>query len=276
MSRGGDWSALAEALRGLPGAVVAFSGGVDSTVLLAACAELLGPGRVLAVIADSPSLARAELAEARAAAAALGVPLQELCTDELADPRYRANAGDRCFWCKEALFVAAAPLAAERGWPLLYGENADDDPADRAGSRSARDRGVRAPLREAGWGKAAVRDWARARGLAAADKPAMPCLSSRIPVGTPVTRAALRRVEAFEGALRGRGYRELRGRDLPDGSVRLELAAGELAAAAAERLTLEVLAQAHGYRRLELGELHAATGGGTRPASAGSAAAPPR
>lgn len=247
-----EWAALAARLRPLPGAVVAFSGGVDSAALLAACVEVLGRERTLAAIADSPSLARAELAAARRGAAALGVALHELRTGELDDPRYRANAGDRCFWCKEALFEAAAPLAAARGWALLYGENADDDPRERPGSRSAAARGVLAPLREAGWGKTAVRAYARARGLEAADKPAMPCLSSRVPVGVPVTRAALSRVERFEGALRSRGYRELRGRDLPEGCVRLELAAAELPRAEAEREALRVLAQAQGYRRFEL------------------------
>ncbi len=252
---GYDWPALEAELRPLAGAVVAFSGGVDSTVLLAACAEVQGHARTLAAIADSPSLARAELADARRSAAALGVELRELRTAEMEDPRYLANTGDRCYWCKEALFDAAAPLAAERGWALLYGENADDDPADRAGSRSAAGRGVGAPLRQAGWGKDQVRAFARDRGLEAADKPAMPCLSSRIPVGVPVRLESLRRVEAFEAALRARGYRELRGRDLADGSVRLEMDGAELARARGEAAALEVLAQAHGYRRLQLDSL---------------------
>nr|MBC8327243.1 TIGR00268 family protein [Planctomycetota bacterium] len=190
---------------------------------------------------------------ARRAGAALGVERAGLRTAAMEDPRCLADRGGRCYWCKGALFDAAAPLAAERGWALLYGENADDDPSDRQGSRSAAARGVRAPLREAGWGKQQVRAYARARGLAAADKPAMPCLSSRVPVGVEVTAAALGRVESFEGALRARGYRELRGRDLADGSVRLELDSAELPRARAEQAALEVLAQAHGYRALRFG-----------------------
>ncbi|RMH04662.1 MAG: ATP-binding protein [Planctomycetota bacterium] len=248
----GGWDGLAERLAGLPGAVVAVSGGVDSAVLLAAAADLLGPERTLAVVADSPSLARSELAAAERLASRLGVELIRLATRETEDPRYRANTGDRCFWCKEALFAAAEPIARARGWPLCYGENADDDPADRPGSRSAAARGVRAPLREAGWGKARIRARARELGLEQADKPAMPCLASRIPVGVEVGIEALRRIEAFEGALRRRGYRELRGRDLPDGTVRLELAAEELPRAEGEREELAALARASGYRRLEL------------------------
>ncbi len=245
----GDWEALAARLRPLPGAVVAFSGGVDSGVLLAACVEVLGVSRVLGAIADSPSLARRELAEARAFAAELGVELTVLGSREFEDPRYRANRGDRCYWCKEGLFTAAAPLARSRGWSLLYGENADDDPADRPGARSARERGVRAPLREAGWGKARVRAWARARGLPLADKPAAPCLASRIPVGVVVTPEALRRVEELEDALRARDFRVLRAREDGHGGVRLVFGAEELPRALAMAPELEGLARAVGYSR---------------------------
>jgi len=263
---GGTWEALVARLETLPGAVVAYSGGVDSGVLLAACLEVLGADRTLAAIADSPSLARSELADARALAAELGAPLQVLDTRELADPRYAANSGDRCFWCKEALFVAAAPLADARGWALLYGENADDAGEDRPGARSAAQRRVGAPLREAGWGKAEVRAFARARGLRVADKPAMPCLASRLPVGVAVTAGALAQVEGLEAALRARGYRVLRARHHSAHRVRLEFAPDELGRALGEREALAALALEAGYAETEIDT------GGYRTGGAGFAA----
>jgi len=248
----GAWEALAARIRELPGAVVAFSGGVDSTVLVAACAEVLGRERVLAVLADSPSLARWERREAEEMARRLGVELAVVEPRELEDPRYVANAGDRCFWCKEALFTAAEPLARERGWALLYGENADDDPADRPGSRSAGARGVRAPLREAGWGKALVRSWARSRGLPVADKPAAPCLASRIAAGVPVTAGSLARVGQGETALRDLGFRVLRARHVGEEELRLEFAREELPRALAMAAELQQVGEAAGYRRVTL------------------------
>lgn len=245
---GYDWPRLRAELQGLPGAIVAFSGGVDSAALLFACREALGRERVLAVIADSPSLARAELDEARRVAAQVGVELRELGTDELHDERYRANSGDRCFWCKEALFEQTAPLAGQLGWPVLYGENADDSGDHRPGAASAARRGVRAPLRDAGWSKAMVRAYARAAGLSVADKPAMPCLASRLPVGVAVSAAALAQVEGLEAAIRARGFRIVRARHLSAESVRLEFGAGELSRAQAMAKELAGLARAAGYR----------------------------
>lgn len=236
----------------LPGAVIAFSGGVDSAVLLAAALEWLGPERVAAVLADSPSLARREAAEARALAAELGAELIVLATDEFEDPRYRANAGDRCFWCKEALFRAAEPIARARGWALCYGENLDDVGEDRPGARAAAARGVRAPLRDAGWDKATVRAFARARGLTVAEKPAAPCLASRLPVGVSVERGRLARVEALEEALRGRGFRVLRARHASDEHAVLEVGDEELARARSLEALLRADAALLGYRSMDL------------------------
>ncbi len=245
--------ALEARLRGLPGAVVTVSGGVDSSVLLAACARVLGPERVLAVIADSPSLARAELEDARAVARLVGVELLELRTRELEDPRYRANQGDRCYWCKQTLFLEARPLAQRLGWPLLYGENRDDLEDHRPGARAAREQGVRAPLREAVLGKEAIRALARAWRLPVADKPASPCLASRVPAGVPVTREALARIEAVESALRARGYRILRARHLAGDRLRLELGPAEQDRLdERERRILAALARSHGYAVLEI------------------------
>ncbi|MGB0953519.1 MAG: hypothetical protein ACPG31_09845 [Planctomycetota bacterium] len=242
-----DWPALSVQLQGLPGLVVAFSGGVDSTVLLAAALEVLGRDKVVAVLADSPSLARAEKEDALRIAHALGATLQILDTRELEDPRYRANSGDRCFWCKEQLFTFAAPIASERGWPLAYGENASDVGDHRPGARSAALRGVLAPLREAGWHKEQVRAFAAARGLDVAEKPAAPCLASRVAVGVEVDLDILEQVESLESALKERGYRILRARHLGGASGALEFEASEMPRATAEWSALQVLAAEHGF-----------------------------
>jgi len=244
---------LNEYLASLQGAVVAFSGGVDSTVLLALCVRALGAEHVLAVIADSPSLARGELVEARQIAGELGVTLRELKTEEFSDPNYRANQGDRCFWCKEALFAQAVPLANDLGWPLLYGENASDDSSARPGSVSAKNRGVQAPLRAFGWTKSMVRDFARHMGLSVADKPAMPCLSSRIPVGIRVERDSLARVEALESVLRAQGMKVIRARDYGPEKVRLEIGPEEWPNEISQQDGLIRTAQECGYTTVELG-----------------------
>jgi len=246
------WARLERSFTGVSGAVVAYSGGVDSAVLLAAALEILGSDHVIAVIADSPSLARAELEAARAQAERLGASLQVLTTDEMEDPRYRANTGDRCYWCKEALFTAATPIAAQRGWILCYGENADDLGEHRPGARSAAARGVRAPLREARWSKAEVRAFARARDLPSAEKPAAPCLASRVPDGIPVSAATLARVERLEGAVRQRGFRVLRVRHYGETTAVLEVDAEELPRARALEPLLRADAGLAGYDSLSL------------------------
>lgn len=193
--------ALQRRLRTLERVAVAFSGGVDSAVLLHAAHAALGSG-ALGVIADSPSLPRRELELARRLAAEIGVRLEVVGTDELADERYRANLGDRCYFCKSALFEAMEAWVRARGHhALLFGEITDDLLEPRPGRRAAAERGVLAPLAEAGFGKADVRRYAREHGLAVADKPASACLASRIPVGTRVTRERLASVEAAETRL---------------------------------------------------------------------------
>ncbi len=234
------------------GLVVAFSGGVDSSVLLAEALRVLGPDRVVAALADSASLARSEYATARRVAKNLGAELIELASAEMDDPRYRANAGDRCYWCKEALFTAAGELAAARTWALAFGETADDVGEHRPGARSAAERGVLAPLREAGWNKEAVRARARELGLEVAEKPASPCLASRLPVGVPVDSATLARIEALETALHARGYAIVRARHYDADLMVLEFAAPELPRAEAEAADLSVLATNHGYRSVQL------------------------
>jgi pyridinium-3,5-biscarboxylic acid mononucleotide sulfurtransferase len=220
-------AALAAVLGRFERLAVAFSGGVDSSVLLAAARAVLGEG-AFGVIADSPSLARRELALARATAAAIGAPLVVVATDELADPEYRANAGQRCYHCKRALFDAMQVWARGAGVrDLAFGEIADDLREERPGRRAAREARVHAPLVEAGFSKEDVRRLAREHGLTVAEKPASACLASRLPIGTEVTRARLERVERAEDALRDLGFEVLRVRDLGV-RARLEVGRSEL------------------------------------------------
>lgn len=217
----------------LPGVLVAYSGGVDSAVLLRAAAARLG-SRALGVIADSPSLARDEFRAAVDLARAMGASLEVIPTSELEDPDYAANPVNRCYFCKRELFERMAAFAAERGFAALaYGENADDPPGERPGSVAAREFQVCAPLREAGLTKADVRALAARWGLPVADKPASPCLSSRIPHGTAVTHEALARVEEGEKGVRALGFRVFRLRHHG------ELARFEFAPAELERALVE-------------------------------------
>lgn len=231
---------------------VAFSGGVDSSVLLHAGTRVLGE-RCAGVIADSPSLPRAELEEARAVAADMGARLVEVRTEELADPRYVANAGDRCYYCKSALFGVMQRWAREQGFAVLaFGEITDDALDDRPGARAAQEFSVRAPLAEAGYSKDDVRAHARSQGLRVAEKPASACLASRLPVGTAVTAERLAEVEAAEAALRARGLRVLRVRHHGARAL-LEVGEAEFAEAQARRSELGALLASCGFERFDLG-----------------------
>ena len=235
----------------LGSAVVAYSGGVDSSVVLAVAARALGP-RALGLTGVSASLAATELDEARAVARAAGAELLAVPTSELDDPDYAANRPDRCFHCKTGLYAACRRVAAERGlrW-ILNGTNADDVGDWRPGLRAADEAGVRSPLLDAGLSKAEVRAVARLLGLPNWDKPAQPCLSSRLPYGTPVTRERLAAVEAVERALHAHGFREARARHFGD-EVRLEVEPGrvhELLALADDPALLAAV-RAAGFLRL--------------------------
>jgi pyridinium-3,5-biscarboxylic acid mononucleotide sulfurtransferase len=227
---------------------VAFSGGVDSSVVLAVAVRALGAGRVVALLGVSPSLAAAERAGAHDVARHIGVPVVEVETHEGDRAAYRANGPDRCFHCKDELFSRIGDeVAAAHGLErIAYGENADDARRpDRPGSRAATAHEVLRPLADAGLGKAAVRAIARELGLPSADKPAAPCLASRIPHFAEVTPHKLAQVERAEAALRELGFADLRVRH-HDEVARVELPPADLARAVSDPLREAVLQAVRG------------------------------
>ncbi|WUH99106.1 ATP-dependent sacrificial sulfur transferase LarE [Spirillospora sp. NBC_00431] len=246
-------AALRGALTALPGAVVAYSGGVDSSLLAYLAHQELGD-RALAVTADSPSLARAELADAGAQAKRLGLRHRVVQTHELDDERYSVNRADRCRFCKEELVTVLTAVAAEAGdWPVLLGVNTDDLGDHRPGQSAARRMGARFPMVDAGLSKADVRDVARELGLPTSDKPASACLSSRLAYGVPVTREALRRVEDAEDALRRAGFGgRLRVRDQGGDLARIEVEAADIGRAAQRAGELVALLKGAGFRYVTL------------------------
>jgi uncharacterized protein len=251
--------ALLDRLSSLPSLMVAFSGGADSAFLLAAAVRALGAERVEAATAVSPSLPRIELDRAREFAAELRVAFHAPATDELSREGYRANAGDRCFFCKTELMSVVGPLAADRGIAAVAtGTNADDLRAGfRPGIRAAANAGALTPLADAGLTKAEIRASSKAWGLPTWDKPAAACLASRIAYGTEVTAAGLERVAEAEHALR-RAFadaaipvRNLRVRDMGDDIAKVEIDA-ELVATVADQPG--VLAAVEGFAAVRLDE----------------------
>jgi uncharacterized protein len=220
------WDRLKALLREMQSAVLAYSGGVDSSLLLKAAAEVLGP-RVIAVTAISETYPPAELAAAQEFAGSLGVKLRVLRTAELESEEFVRNPPERCYFCKRELFGKLKQIAESEGiLTLLDGSNTDDLKDYRPGSKAAREFFVRSPLREAGFSKSDVRACARMLGLPLWDKPALACLSSRIPYGMRITPEILTMVQSAEDQLRVLGFRQVRVRHHGD-TARIEIDPGE-------------------------------------------------
>ncbi|HPF14731.1 MAG: ATP-dependent sacrificial sulfur transferase LarE [Planctomycetes bacterium] len=246
-------AALADHLKSLERVAIAFSGGVDSSALLAQAHAVLG-AHAVAVIADSPSLPRRELAEAQRVAESIGAHLIVVRTDEAQDPSYQANSGNRCYFCKRALFVAMERVCREQAIPwMAFGEITDDWSDHRPGAQAAKEFGVVAPLSQAGMDKQDVRRLAAEFGLVVADKPASACLASRIPVGTKVTLERLRTVEGAEDSLLDLAFGVLRVRHHGN-RARVEVSASQLPRALALRTEIEQRLVVHGFESVEFAE----------------------
>ena len=238
-------------VRDLSSVLVAYSGGVDSSLLLKLALDELGE-RAVAVLASSPAYPESEQEEARALARKLGGRLVEVSTNEVELEAYTRNNSDRCFYCKEELFETLEPVRRDLGLDhIAYGATADDADDHRPGHGSAVRRGIRFPLLEAGMGKPEIRAAARRLGLPNWNKASFACLSSRIPHGTEVTVAALRQIESAEAAIKALGFKQVRVRHHGD-VARIEVEPGEIARLVSERERVVEALRSAGYRFVSL------------------------
>jgi uncharacterized protein len=247
----GDLLVLRARLEDLGAVTVAFSGGADSAFLAWVAKDTLGADRAVAVTAVSPSLAPEELADCEALAAEWGLQWEPVETDELADPQYAANDGERCYHCKTELMSVLVPRAEAAGAVPVLGVNLDDLGDHRPGQRAAAERGAVFPLVEAGFTKADVRETSRGLGLRTWDKPAAACLASRVPYGTEVTLGVLDSVAKAESGLRALGFRQLRVRHYGD-LARVELDEAELDTAVVRRREIVAAVRSAGYTYVTL------------------------
>lgn len=245
------WERLEEVLSGYGPTLVAYSGGIDSTLVAVAAHRVLGES-ALAVTGISSSLATREQTAAEELAAELGFPLRQLSTHEMENPDYRANQGDRCYHCKGELFLRLRELAEAEGFEVIAtGDNQSDLGGHRPGLQAASEAGVRHPLVEAGLGKQEIRLLAEELGLPNHAKPAAPCLASRVPDGTTVTPEVLARIEAAEAAVARLGFPVFRVRHHGD-LARLEISAPDLERAFRMREELVAACEEAGYRWVSL------------------------